>query len=153
MLRPFRAVVTIVASLVLPLAASASSAQPDPANVALGYADALQSDARVLRNGARAGADAETLSREAARLKADLEGLIAAHRQWEDTLSSERRQALVAALREINAGCEQMRERLAALDQTLSAIPLDRASVQTAGRAIGRRARLCANALRDAVRR
>ena len=117
---------------------------------ALERTHALQEGARVLRNGARIGAGVQVLTREAARLRADLDVLIESHHRWSEALPESRRTAATAQLAFVADGCARMRAGLGTLDRTLQTGTVDRDVVQSVGRLIGRQARLCALALQRA---
>lgn len=145
--------VTVAAALsCVVLAAAGGSVPPDDMAVALERARALQSTARVLRNGATAGARVEALAAEAARLRADLDALVASHQRWAVALPDPRRTAAAPHLEEVEAGCARMRASLADLDRTLRSGVADRALMQSVGQSIGRQARACERALRRAQR-
>ena len=133
-------------------ARQAASAPTGDLAAALQRTRALQDAARVLRNGATAGADADVLAAEAARLRADLEALVTSHQQWAASLPDAHRAAVAPHFADVESGCARMRGSLDDLDRTLQQAPIDRETVQSVGQSIGRQARLCGRALRRAQR-
>ena len=119
-------------------------------STALQRTQALQDGARVLRNGARVGAGAQVLAREAARLRADLDVLIESHHRWAEALPDSRQSAVKTQLAVVDEGCARMRTGLGDLDRMLRTGTVDREVVQSVGQLIGRQARLCARALHRA---
>jgi hypothetical protein len=131
----------------------AVSAANDPMTAALRETRALQDGARSLRNGATAGAPSDVLTGVAARLRASLDTLVASHHAWAATLEEPRRTALKPDLAQVDEGCARIRQSLQELDDVLAGTAPDRARIQALGRAVGRPARECAQALTRMRRR
>jgi hypothetical protein len=108
----------------------------------------LQQTARVLRNGATAGASAPVLAAEVTRLRADLDGLASSHERWAAALPPERRASVAPQLARVEQGCARMRASLLELERVVASATLDRSRVQSLGQSIGRQAGLCSRALR-----
>jgi hypothetical protein len=115
----------------------------DPTSAGRHWAQQLQDDARILRNGARAGRGADVLSREHTRLRSDLDELVRSHERWIEELSIDERARFAAVIVEVERGCARIRAYLVDLGETLEAQPLDRRRVQFLGQVIGRQAWTC----------
>ena len=150
-MRAWLALVLVAAPFVLPVwGAGASPVMPPDLAAAAEQAQRLQDTARVLRNGARMGADAAVLRRQRDRLRAELDLLVQAHERWSSTAPDEQRRRAEAPMADVHQGCDRLRAHLDELDGALAAGPLDRARVQALGQRIGRQAAGCEHALRRA---
>ena len=107
------------------------------------WAQRMQDDARVLRNGARAGAGVAQLAREHDRLRDDLKGLVEAHERWGSTLEPGERSRVAERLDAVASGCERIRADLGRLDAALADRHIDRRRIQELGQAIGRQSGIC----------
>ena len=116
------------------------------------WAQRMQDDARVLRNGARAGAGVAQLEREHDRLRNDLKGLVEAHERWGLALEPGERSRVAERLAAVAAGCERIHTDLGRLDAALADRKIDRRRIQELGQAIGRQSGICERELRGAKR-
>lgn len=150
-MRAWLASVLVAAPLALAAWASPERpVMPPDLSAAAKQAQHLQDTARVLRNGARAGADAAALARERDRLRAELELLVQAHERWSSAAADEERRRAQPRMADVQQGCDRLRAYLDELDDALAAGTLDRARIQALGQSIGRQAAACEHALRHA---
>ena len=124
----------------------------DPIDTAAAMAQALQDDARILRNGVRSGAPAAVLTRVKNRMDAEVRQLVQQHSAWAHSLGAAERTRAASQLETIDAGCK----RLAALLGEMSTAIADGAGggeqLVELSRAAGAQAGICEKALLDARR-
>lgn len=133
-------------------AAAAPVTGSDDFRQATTWAQRLQDDARVLRNGVRSGAVGTILGRQHERLRGDLERLVESHQRWAGSLPSTDRQRIDERLRAIQHGCRLLQAQLDELGRALAAPTPDRQAIRSLGQSIGQQAGHCERALREAAR-
>lgn len=133
-------------------AAGRLTAGSDAFRDATSWAQRLQDDARVLRNGVRSGAVGMVLDRQHQRLRVDLERLVDSHQHWAGSLPGTDRQRLDERLRVIHTGCRLLQAQLDELGRALAAPTPDRELIRSLGQSIGAQAGHCERALRHAAR-